>query len=95
MSSKGVVQPASFSIVTLSRALPGVASAPRHGYVKFASIRITKDVYGHLLGAQRKHAAEAMGGRCGELSMRSETWWLPGLAANGAGCQVSDCRYSL
>ena len=25
------------------------------------SIRITKDVYGHLLGAQRKHAADAMG----------------------------------
>ena len=42
-----------------------------------------------------RHATQARGRRngCGaavELSVKSETSWLPGLAANGAGRQVSD-----
>jgi hypothetical protein len=55
--------------------------------LKHTSIRITKDPYSHLFGAQRKHAADAMDAA---LSVKSETHWLPGLAANGAGYQVSD-----
>ena len=54
-----------------------------------ASIRMTKDVYGHLIGNQKRDAADAMGialwgGQSGAFSVAWSMGWLWGVLATFA-----------